>query len=100
MNTEDPFKCVVCTQPIPKTRKKDAVTCSPECSLERAKMLRMKKDAHHCPACKRPSTPEERAKFAAWRRWQEELERDPDAPAPRRRGRPLGSKNKKGAEGE
>jgi predicted nucleic acid-binding Zn ribbon protein len=67
------FHCVVCGGPIASSRIiRKAVTCSEEhaeiLTLERRRL----RDLGKCRLCNRPSTPEERAEFAAWRRSQGE----------------------------
>jgi hypothetical protein len=64
------MNCIVCTSPMPPTRRKDAVTCSPACSSIRAKWLRSLIDQTRCRYCQRPSTPAERAAFNRWRKWE------------------------------
>jgi predicted nucleic acid-binding Zn ribbon protein len=66
------MKCVVCTNPIPADRKWDAITCSKECSVKRKEFGRSRKDQIECRYCLRPSTPEERARYNAWRRWEKQ----------------------------
>jgi len=73
MARKDSFRtmyCVVCTDEIPAGRKKDSVTCSPECSKARKDHFRSLIDNKECRYCNRPATPEERARYAAWRRWE------------------------------
>lgn len=62
--------CVVCQEPIPADRKWDSITCSPECSKFRKDYGRSRKDQSHCRYCNRPSTPEERIRYATWRKWE------------------------------
>jgi predicted nucleic acid-binding Zn ribbon protein len=62
------MRCVVCTNPIPPERKWDAITCSKECTKARRDFGRSRKDMIECRYCMRPSTPEERARYLAWRR--------------------------------
>jgi hypothetical protein len=62
--------CVMCGNEIPTERKWDAVTCSPECTKARRNYGRSRKDQAECRYCNRPSTPEERALFGMWRKWQ------------------------------
>jgi predicted nucleic acid-binding Zn ribbon protein len=66
--TGNTMHCVNCTEPIPPGRKSDAVTCSPFCSKARRDYLRSRVDQKSCRYCQRPSTPEERARYQAWRR--------------------------------
>jgi len=68
--TDKPMHCIVCTNPIPATRKKDAVTCSPACSGTRKAWQRSRMDQTKCRYCLRPSTPAERAAFNRWRKWE------------------------------
>jgi len=70
------MKCVVCTNPIPPERKWDSVTCSKECTKIRKDFGRSRKDQVQCRYCLRPSTPEERAQFQAWRRAQKKLAKE------------------------
>jgi len=65
---ETQMKCVVCTTPIPETRKWDAITCSKECTKIRKDYGRSRVDEKQCRYCQRPSTPEERDNYMAWRR--------------------------------
>jgi predicted nucleic acid-binding Zn ribbon protein len=70
------FYCVVCGQVIDQARViRKAVTCSEEHSriikLERRRL----RDLTRCRACNRPSTPAERAEFAAWRKDKKARER-------------------------
>lgn len=63
------FYCVICGDPIDPIRMiRKAVTCSEQhariLKLERRRL----RDLTRCRACNRPSTPTERAEFAAWRR--------------------------------
>ena len=60
--------CVVCTNPIPTTRKKDAVTCSPQCTKARKNWGRSRVDMEECRYCHKPSTPESRVLFGSWSR--------------------------------
>jgi predicted nucleic acid-binding Zn ribbon protein len=65
------FYCVVCGGLIdPKRVVQRAVTCSPEhaqiLKLERRRL----RNFTRCPFCNRPSTPADRAEFAAWRKVQ------------------------------
>lgn len=62
--------CVVCQKQIPSDRKWDAVCCSTECSKLRKNYGRSRKDQISCRYCLRPSTPEERVRYQAWRRWE------------------------------
>jgi predicted nucleic acid-binding Zn ribbon protein len=63
------FYCVVCAAPIPEDRLlKKAVTCSKSHATVLKNERRRLRDAARCSLCKRPSNPEERALFAAWRK--------------------------------
>lgn len=62
--------CVFDGKPIPAERvKRNAVTCSKGCAdaIVRQRMLLMEQS--ECKYCRRPSTPEERESFKAWRKW-------------------------------
>ena len=62
--------CVMCSKAIPADRRWDAITCSPECSKARKDYGRSRQDQIECRYCQRPSTPEERTRYMAWRRWE------------------------------
>jgi predicted nucleic acid-binding Zn ribbon protein len=62
--------CVMCQKPIPADRKWDAVTCGKECSKKRKDYGRSRKDQTTCRYCNKPSTPEDRVLFGAWRKAQ------------------------------
>jgi hypothetical protein len=62
--------CVVCQKPVPETRQWSAITCSKECSRARKDFARSHQDQTECRYCRRPATPEERARYQAWRRWE------------------------------
>lgn len=68
--TNKVMNCIVCTKTIPGDRRWDAVTCSKECSKARQDFYRSRQDTKECRYCFHPSSPEERARFAAWRRWE------------------------------
>lgn len=70
-------KCVMCANPIPPHRKKDAITCSPECTKDRKNYLRSLQDMHECRYCYKPSTPEDRVRFKAWRKFEKDGMVDP-----------------------
>jgi hypothetical protein len=59
----------MCTNLIPATRKKDAVTCSPECTKARRDFFRSRIDQEKCRYCNRPSSVEERVNYGRWKRW-------------------------------
>lgn len=65
--------CVMCSKPIPPGRKWDAVTCSPECSKDRKNYGRSRKDQTQCRYCLRPSTPEERAHYHRWKKYEQSV---------------------------
>ena len=62
--------CCVCQEPIPRERKKDAVTCSPQCSKLRKDYFRSLIDKHFCRYCMKPSSAEDRARYQMWRKWE------------------------------
>lgn len=68
--------CVVCKNSIPPERKWDAVTCSKECTLERKKYGRSRRDHVVCRYCYKPSTPEQRASYQQWRRRPQNAEEE------------------------
>jgi hypothetical protein len=70
--------CIMCTNEIPADRKKDAVTCSKDCSAARANYLRSRRDATECRYCNKPSTPEERVLFSSYKKWLKQNEANPD----------------------
>lgn len=76
--TGTPMHCIVCTNPIPPGRKRDAVTCSPACSKTRRDFWRSRQDQAQCRYCQRPSNPEERARYLAWRRSEKKAHKETD----------------------
>ena len=64
------MRCVVCANPIPTDRRWDSITCSKECGSARTKFWKSQINLRQCKYCQRPTTPEERARFQAWRRWE------------------------------
>ena len=60
----------MCQTEIPASRKSDAITCSTECTRKRRDYIRSKMDAEECRYCRRPSSPEERARFNMWSKWE------------------------------
>lgn len=75
MANEDLFglepHCTICTGIIPKERMKfRAVTCSDKCKTLWARLKRKKVDDRECLFCHKPSTPNARRAFAAFRIWQ------------------------------
>jgi predicted nucleic acid-binding Zn ribbon protein len=73
------MRCVVCATPIPSTRKWDAITCSKECTAARKNYGRSRKDQTECRYCQRPSTPEERTRYLAWRRAEKKAAKEQEA---------------------
>lgn len=63
------FYCVVCGGLIPSER---VIRKSVTCTEQHAKVLKLERrrlrDVSRCRLCNRPSSPEERADFAAWRK--------------------------------
>lgn len=75
MASEDLFgieaHCTICTSIIPKDRQKfRAVTCSDKCKTLWARLKRKKVEDRECLFCHKPSTPNARRAFAAFRVWQ------------------------------
>lgn len=68
--------CIVCRNELPDSRRKNAVTCSPECTLARKNYWFSKLDAKMCRYCYKPSTPEQRALFQQWRRRPQNAEEE------------------------
>lgn len=65
------FRCVVCTNPIPADRLKyGAITCSPEHGKIREAAIRAGKDTKECRYCRKPSTPEDRAAYQRFRKFE------------------------------
>lgn len=63
------FYCIICGEEISKERiVRKAVTCSEAHGILLRNERRRLRDLVRCRLCNRPSTPEERAEFAAWRR--------------------------------
>ena len=63
------FYCVVCGEDIPADRVlRRAVTCTKTHANFLKNERRKLRDLGRCRFCGRPSTPEERAQFAAWRK--------------------------------
>jgi hypothetical protein len=73
------MNCVVCKNPIPSTRKWDSVTCTPECTKARKDYGRSRQDQTECRYCLRPSTPEERTRYLAWRRAEKKAAKEQEA---------------------
>jgi predicted nucleic acid-binding Zn ribbon protein len=71
--------CVMCGKVIPGDRSKLSVTCSKECSADRKDYNRARADQRVCKYCQRPSTPEERKRFQAWRRYEKKNPPPPEA---------------------
>jgi len=74
--SEAKMHCIVCMNEIPPERKSDLVTCSKECTARRKNFLRSKVDQKACRYCFSPSTPEERVRYQAWRRWEKAGQND------------------------
>jgi hypothetical protein len=68
--------CVVCRNELPDSRRKNAITCSPECTQKRKAYWFSKLDAKMCRYCYKPSTPEQRALFQQWRRRPQNAEEE------------------------
>jgi hypothetical protein len=68
--------CVVCKKPMPDTRRRNAITCSPACTLARRRYWFSKLDAKMCRYCYKPSTPEQRAEFRQWKRRPQDAEEE------------------------
>ena len=63
--------CILCTKEVPADRLKfKAITCSKECADLRKKMIRVRPLAGECLYCHKPSTPEDRAAFQRFRKWE------------------------------
>jgi hypothetical protein len=72
----------MCTNEIPADKKWDAICCSPECTKARKQYGRSRKDQTACRYCLKPSTPEERARFNLWQKWEAEMiDSDPELAA-------------------
>lgn len=66
-----PLHCIIDRIPIPRERAvKRSNTCSKECAQLLRKIRRAQDDERECRHCARPSTPEERKAFKAWRATQ------------------------------
>lgn len=69
MEIADSF-CLMCTKVIPLDRlKKNGITCSKECAKARRDQLMALMDSGECKYCRKPSTPEQRAKFKQFQAW-------------------------------
>jgi hypothetical protein len=63
------FHCVICGDPIsPERVTRKAVTCSEAHAKDLKNARRQLRDMTRCRNCNRPSTPEERKLFTAWRK--------------------------------
>lgn len=70
-------KCAICGTPITEERqKRRKKTCSDEHTKLLMQWTRHYRSKIRCVACYRPSTPEERAEFKAWRQSRGEILRD------------------------
>lgn len=77
--------CIVCSSPIPPERRRDAVTCSKECSKARDKFIQSRIDNEECRYCRRPSTQEEILRFRQWRKWDNTATSEDSVPALQKR---------------
>lgn len=60
--------CVLCTRRIPRKRqRRRAITCSAEHQKRLTAMRKVERDHRQCSVCGRPSTPDERRQFRAFR---------------------------------
>jgi hypothetical protein len=66
------MRCIICGNPIPPERRRDAVTCSKACSRARDNYVLSRIDMEECRYCRRPATPEDKQRFAKWRKWEKE----------------------------
>ena len=63
------FHCVMCGDAISPDRvTRKAVTCSEAHARDLKNARRILRDMTRCRLCNRPSTPEERKEFTAWRK--------------------------------
>lgn len=63
--------CTVCGDEVTEERKRRrSITCTRSCAIVRNKYLRAKTDAKKCRFCGQPCTPEEKASYRAWRKFQ------------------------------
>lgn len=61
--------CIIDKKPIPEERAANrSNTCSKECRATLDKMRRARVDARRCRHCAKPSSPEDRKLFQAWKR--------------------------------
>src|SRR4051812_24885756 len=68
---EEKLFCVMCSAEVPvERRKKRSITCSDECKKARTKYLHRRAERTRCRYCAQPCTPEEIARFKAWRKWE------------------------------
>lgn len=73
MNAETLLKryktfCVLCRRRIPRKRqRRRAITCSTEHQKRLTAMRKIERDHRQCSHCGRPSSPDERGQFRAWR---------------------------------
>jgi hypothetical protein len=60
--------CVLCTRRIPRKRqRRRSITCGTEHQKMLTAMRKAERDHRQCSHCGRPSTPDERGQFRAWR---------------------------------
>lgn len=80
------LSCAVCNGPLPPKRaySRTRYTCSPECRQKLKAFQKQVVDAKYCRVCMRPSTPEEREQFKAFRRSTGELKGERGRPPVKR----------------
>jgi hypothetical protein len=61
-------RCVLCGKRIPRKRqRRRSITCTAKHQKTLTAMRKAERDHRQCSHCGRPSTPDERAEFRAWR---------------------------------
>lgn len=80
------LSCAVCRGPLPAKRAyaRTRYTCSPECRNALRAFQKLVVDAKYCHVCMRPSTPEERDEFKAFRRSKGQLKGERGRPPVKR----------------
>lgn len=80
------LSCAVCKGPLPAKRAyaRTRYTCSPECRNALRAFQKLVVDAKYCHVCMRPSTPEERDEFKAFRRSKGQLKGERGRPPVKR----------------
>ena len=80
------LSCAVCRGPLPAKRAyaRTRYTCSPECRNALRAFQKLVVDAKYCHVCMRPSTPEEREEFKAFRRSKGQLKGERGRPPVKR----------------